>query len=85
MWLRILVAFAVFLPTTTALAQPCRTEDGQRCRVTNHIFTDADQVHGGRLGPEGTRIYTRRMLRTTRLIRVREHYMDELRKSVEDL
>jgi hypothetical protein len=85
MWIRISIVSTLLLPAQLAFAQPQCPHNDSGCQVTEHIFTDADQVHGGRLGPEGSRIYTRRRLRPTNLIRIRNHYVNELTKSFENL
>ncbi len=83
---RILALSAVvtaLLVTTGVSAQ--ETDQGPRAPVTEHNFTDADQVVGDTVGPAGWLVTVRRPGNRPSLIRYRTHFRDALLKSVEVL
>lgn len=71
------------LVTTGASAQD--TGQGSDAPVTEHNFTDADQVVGDTVGPAGWLVTVRRPGNRPSLIRYRTHFRDALLKSVEVL
>ncbi|MBW2463876.1 MAG: hypothetical protein JRH11_19665 [Deltaproteobacteria bacterium] len=83
---RILALCAVvtaLLVTTGASAQD--TGRSSEAPVTQHDFTDADQVVGDTVGPAGWLVTVRRPGNRPSLIRFRTHFRDALLKSVEVL
>jgi hypothetical protein len=56
-----------------------------RADVTEHTFTDADEVYGDRASAEGLPIRVRLPGENESLIRYRTHFRDALLKSVEIL
>lgn len=73
--LAVLVAFAVAMPVAWA-------EDFDN--TTEYNFDD-DVVEGDLVRPDGEMAMARRRGRQSSLIRVREHFIPEMLKSVEDL
>ncbi len=79
---------AVSLVATGALPQPTRAQrvpaEAYSTR-TEIIFTDADSVTGGIPGPDGVRIRVAVRPERPSLITVRQHFVGEMLKAVENL
>ena len=71
------IAIALSLPLSSASAQ----DDGE---VTTYDFED-DLVSGDLVRPDGEQLRVRRRGRRASLIQIREHFLPEMLKSVEDL
>lgn len=80
MWIAVAMVMAGAM-ASVAEAQPPGANDD----VTEHEFTDADEVQGDRATSWGDRLRVRRGRHTGSLIRIREHFVPEALKSVEDL
>ena len=77
-WL--LVVAALVVPAVPAFAQ----EDAAAAGETTYNFED-DVVQGDLVRPDGEMLNVRRRGRRASLIRIREHFVPEMLKSVEDL
>ena len=73
-----LVVAALLVPAVPALAQDAPAEE------TTYNFED-DVVQGDLVRPNGEMLNVRRRGRRGSLIRIREHFVPEMLKSVEDL
>ena len=73
------VTLALFLAGTSALAQNQTTED-----VTIYDFPDAN-IEGTTVTPEGVTITSRKNGSERSLIRIRNHFVFEMLKSVENI
>lgn len=69
---------------TLAFAAPAAAQN-EGDDVTEHTFTDADDVEGGRNTPYGELFRVRTRLPRRSLVRPRTHFIPELMKSVEDM
>jgi hypothetical protein len=85
--LRATVLFlAVCLFPLAAAAEESETSTHCGAQETcTEYFMDGEQVEGDFVRPDGDLMSSRGRIHTTSLIRVRSHYMDLLRKSVEDI
>jgi hypothetical protein len=84
-----IIAVAGLLMTSTALAQeagaaPAPAGGGGGGDATTYDFED-DLVQGDLVRPDGENLMVRRKGARESLIRVREHFISELLKSVENL
>lgn len=75
----VLLAFAL-----TAFAAPALAQDGGGDNTTTYDFED-DLVQGDLVRPDGENLMVRRRGARESLIRIREHFVPELLKSVENL
>jgi len=85
--MRVLAATLVagsLLLATGASAQD-RTRTRRNTDVTEHNFTDADEIVGDTPSNQGLRVHIRLPNDTRSLIRYRTHFRDSLLKSVEIL
>lgn len=81
--LAVALTAGALLMTAGASAQD---RNGRRdAPVTEHNFTDADQILGDTVGPDGWLTTVRRPGNSPSLIRYRTHFRDSLLKSVESL
>jgi hypothetical protein len=79
----ILLALAMSSLTVPALAQEA-TEPAGEPAATEYNFDD-DLVEGDLVRPDGEMLNVRRRGRRGSLIRIREHFIPEMLKSIEDL
>lgn len=79
--MRSLVLSLLVLGATAAIAPVALAQDGE---TTTYDFED-DLVQGDLVRPDGELLNVRRRGRRASLIRVREHFIPEMLKSVENL
>ena len=77
------VLFAMVLGASVLLAAPVLAQDGGG-DTTTYDFED-DLVTGDLVRPDGEMLNVRRRGSRASLIRIREHFIPEMLKSVEDL
>lgn len=77
----LLLALALATVGLLATAAPAAAQDGE---ATTYDFED-DLVQGDLVRPDGELLNVRRRGRRASLIRVREHFIPEMLKSVENL
>lgn len=77
--------FAIVLVALSAsIAAPVSAQDSGGDQTTTYDFED-DLVTGDLVRPDGELLAARRRGRRASLIRIREHFIPEMLKSVEDL
>lgn len=79
-WLKKMVVFSVVCVSAVCLSLPVSAQDD----ATTYDFED-DLVSGDLVRPDGELLNVRRRGRRSSLIRIREHFIPEMLKSVEDL
>ena len=77
---RLAIIVAMLLPGMTATAEPPTPAED----ITQYAFED-DLVHGDLVGTDVEVLHVRSPGERKSLIRVREHYIDRLLKSIENL
>ena len=75
--------FAALLLGSLSFASPSFAQDGPAAETT-YDFED-DLVSGDLVRPDGEQLIVRRRGRRASLIQIREHFIPEMLKSVEDL
>ena len=80
----IFMAFGLGLPFTTVLSQASAQDGGGGGGQTSYDFED-DLVQGDLVRPDGENLMVRRRGARESLIKIREHFVPELLKSVENL
>ncbi|RLB44481.1 MAG: hypothetical protein DRH30_01425 [Deltaproteobacteria bacterium] len=78
-----LFVFAALIAAPMALADGVQAQDGTPSETT-YDFED-DLVTGDLVRPDGEQLIVRRRGRRASLIQIREHFIPEMLKSVEDL
>lgn len=85
----VVVSLLVLIPTVALAQEPGRARPAREGRQidgrTVYEWTDADAVEGARGIPFGDVIAPRGRARRARLIRIRENFVPEALKSVENL
>lgn len=76
--------FALVLVLSASIAAPVSAQDAGGDQTTTYDFED-DLVTGDLVRPDGELLAARRRGRRASLIRIREHFIPEMLKSVEDL
>jgi len=79
--MRSLIVGALLAASTVAIAPAAMAQEGE---TTTYDFED-DLVQGDLVRPDGELLNVRRRGRRASLIRVREHFIPEMLKSVENL
>jgi len=79
-----LLTIAAMASTAMAQDRPARRA-ARNTDMTEHTFTDADQVVGETVGADGEHLRVRRGRFVGSLIRPRTHFVDALTTSVEKL
>jgi hypothetical protein len=77
------LVFAALLAGPSAIAFPVSAQDAPPAETT-YDFED-DLVTGDLVRPDGEQLIVRRRGRRASLIQIREHFIPEMLKSVEDL
>mgnify|MGYP001828402719 CR=1 FL=1 len=77
------LVFTALLAGSMLLASPVSAQDGPPSETT-YDFED-DLVTGDLVRPDGEQLIVRRRGRRASLIQIREHFIPEMLKSVEDL
>jgi len=77
------LVFATLLVGSSMSAVPVSAQDGPAAETT-YDFED-DLVTGDLVRPDGEQLIVRRRGRRASLIQIREHFIPEMLKSVEDL
>ena len=77
------IVFAALVAVTLAWAPAASAQDAPPTETT-YDFED-DLVTGDLIRPDGEQLIVRRRGRRTSLIQIREHFIPEMLKSVEDL
>ena len=77
------LVFAALLAGPSAMASPASAQDAPAPETT-YDFED-DLVTGDLVRPDGEQLIVRRRGRRASLIQIREHFIPEMLKSVEDL
>ncbi len=77
------LVFTALLAGASAFALPAVAQDGPPAETT-YDFED-DLVTGDLVRPDGEQLIVRRRGRRASLIQIREHFIPEMLKSVEDL
>ena len=77
------LVFAALLTGLSLAATPASAQDGPPAETT-YDFED-DLVTGDLVRPDGEQLIVRRRGRRASLIQIREHFIPEMLKSVEDL
>lgn len=80
--MKVILGIIVVFVAVVVVAPEARAEDGGN--TTEYNFDD-DVVEGDLVRPDGEMALARRRGRQSSLIRVREHFIPEMLKSVEDL
>jgi hypothetical protein len=78
------LVFASLFATATMWAPSASAQDGGPPSETTYDFED-DLVTGDLVRPDGEQLIVRRRGRRASLIQIREHFIPEMLKSVEDL
>jgi hypothetical protein len=77
-------SFGGLVVSTTASAQDAKAAGGEAAGATAYDFDD-DLVTGDLMRPDGEQLLVRRRGNRASLIQIREHFIPEMLKSVEDL
>lgn len=82
--MRYLLAIGLVFVTQTAFAQGAKGAPAADENTTTYNFDD-DLVTGDLVRPDGENLIVRKAGKRASLIRIREHFVPEMLKSVEDL